>query len=276
MAFPSFHRMTRAVSVVVIAVIALFMVAPVFFVVPVSFSSSSLIIFPPAGYSLRWYEAYFTVPEWTRATVASLMIASLTTVVALLLGVPAALALVRGNLRGKAVLAGLFLLPLVAPVILIAIAEFGLLSRLGLIGTIPGLVIAHTTVAMPFVVVVISATLRRMDANHELAAMSLGANPLAAFYHVTLPLLRPGIIIASLLAFIASFNEFLITLFVIGASEATLPIQLWKGDRFETNPTIAAASTIFLTVSSLTLLGVEAMKWRQRRMTGSSGDLLSG
>ncbi|SVC95632.1 uncharacterized protein METZ01_LOCUS348486, partial [marine metagenome] len=123
--------MTRAVSVVVIAVIALFMVAPVFFVVPVSFSSSSLIIFPPAGYSLRWYEAYFTVPEWTRATVTSLMIASLTTVVALLLGVPAALALVRGNLRGKAVLAGLFLLPLVAPVILIAIAEFGLLSRLG-------------------------------------------------------------------------------------------------------------------------------------------------
>ncbi|HJP27733.1 MAG TPA: ABC transporter permease subunit, partial [Dehalococcoidia bacterium] len=101
-------------------------------------------------------------------------------------------------------------------------------------------------------------------------------NPLAAFYHVTLPLLRPGIIIASLLAFIASFNEFLITLFVIGASEATLPIQLWKGVRFETNPTIAAASTIFLTVSSLTLLGVEAMKWRQRRMTGSSGDLLSG
>ncbi len=259
-----------------VAVIGLFMVAPAFFVVPVSFSSSSLIIFPPADYSLRWYEAYFSVPEWTRATVASLVIASLTTVVALLLGVPAALGLVRGGLRGRTALTGLFVLPLVAPVVLIAIAQFGLLSMLGLIGTIPGLVIAHTTVPMPFVVVVVSASVRRLDPRYELAAMSLGAGPFATFRHITLPLLRSGLVVAGLLAFLASFNEFLITLFVIGASEATLPIQLWKGVRFETNPTIAAASTLFLAVSTMVLIGIEAMKWRQRRLTGSHGDLLSG
>ena len=122
----------------------------------------------------------------------------------------------------------------------------------------------------------VSASVRRLDPRYELAAMSLGAGPIETFRHITLPLLRSALVVAGLLAFLASFNEFLITLFVIGASEATLPIQLWKGVRFETNPTIAAASTLFLAISTMVLIGIEAMKWRQRRITGARGDLLSG
>jgi ABC-type spermidine/putrescine transport system permease subunit II len=222
-------------------------------------------MFPPMIWSLRWYRAFFTIPEWRSSVGYSLLIASITAVSTLLLGLPAAMGLARGRFRGRKALIIVFVLPLVTPVILFAIAEYFFMARLNLIGTTAGLVIAHTAIAMPFVVIVMLAAIRDLDRSYELAALGLGASPAAAFWHVTLPLLRPAVASAALLAFLASFNEFLVTLFVIGSAGATLPIQFWKGIHFETNPTIAAASTLFILLTIATLLVLEFLRWRVAR-----------
>ena len=180
-----------------------------------------------------WYEAYFTTPEWTNATVYSVVLAVLTTALSLLIGIPAAFGLARGDFRGRGAVTLLIVAPLVVPVILIAIAEYFFMAEINLIGTTPGLVIAHTLLAMPFVVIIVTASLRGYDRSFERAAMSMGASPLRTFWHVTLPLIRPSVISAALFAFLASFGEFLTSLFVIGSTRSTLPIQLWKGIRFE-------------------------------------------
>ena len=250
-----------ALAVVIVAIMAI----PAFFVVPVSFSPTRFLTFPPPSLSLRWYEAYFTTPEWTNATVYSMVLALLTTAVSLLLGIPAAFGLARGRFRGRQAVTMLIVAPLVVPVILIAIAEYFFLAEIGLIGTTPGLVIAHTLLALPFVVIIVTASLQGYDRAFERAAMSMGAGPLRTFWHVTLPLIRTGVISAALFAFLASFGEFLVSLFVIGATRSTLPIQLWKGIRFETNPTIAAAASLLVGISILALIAVELARWQTRR-----------
>ena len=251
--------------VCVAALVSFAMVVPAFFTIPVSFSSTRYIIFPPKTLSLRWYEAYFTIPEWTSATGFSVLLACLTMVVTLALGLPAAFGLARGTFRGKKAMTLLFVVPLMIPVILIAMAEYFFLIDLGLVGTTTGLVIAHTVFAMPFVIIIVHATLQGFDRNYELAAMSLGASPITTFWYVTLPLIRPGVLSAALLAFLASFNEFLISLFVIGQAGTTLPIQFWKGIRFESNPTIAAASSLFIVLTITTLLLLQLVRWRTQR-----------
>ena len=199
-----------------------------------------------------------------------MVLALLTTVVSLLLGFPAAFGLARGRFRGRQAITVLFIAPLIVPVILIAIAEYFFLTELSLTGTTLGLVIAHTLLALPFVVIIVMATLRGFDRSYERAALSLGANPLRTFWHVTLPLIRPGVISAALFAFLASFGEFLTSLFVIGATRSTLPIQLWKGIRFETNPTIAAVASMMIALSILALVLVELSRWQTRRRRGDS------
>jgi putative spermidine/putrescine transport system permease protein len=250
-----------ALAVLIVAAMAI----PAFFVVPVSFSPTRFLTFPPPGFSLRWYESYFTTPEWTSATVYSVVLAVLTTAVSLLIGIPAAFGLARGRFRGRPAVTMLIVAPLVVPVILISIAEYFFLAEIGLIGTTPGLVLAHTLLALPFVVIIVTASLQGYDRAFERAAMSMGAGPLRTFWHVTLPLIRPGVISAALFAFLASFGEFLVSLFVIGATRSTLPIQLWKGIRFETNPTIAAAASLLVGISILALIAVELARWQTRR-----------
>jgi ABC-type spermidine/putrescine transport system permease subunit II len=245
--------------------VALFMILPAFIVMPVSFSDSSIMIFPPKSYSFRWYEAFFTIPEWRDAVGYSLLVGLLSTALTLALGLPAAFGLARGRFRGRKALLTVFILPLMAPVILLAMAEYFFLSRFDLTGTLPGLVIAHAAIAMPFVLTIMLAAVRDFDRSYELAAMGLGAAPLATFWHVTLPMIRPAVISAALLAFLASFNEFLVTLFIIGSAGATLPIQFWKGIRFEVNPTIAAASTLFILLTIATLLLLELLRWQAVR-----------
>ena len=251
------------IAFAVLVVIA--MAIPAFFVVPVSFSATRFLKFPPETLSLRWYESYLTTPEWTESTVYSLVLAVLTTALSLLIGIPAAFGLARGTFRGRQLVTLLIISPLVVPVILIAIAEYFFMAELHLIGTTPGLVIAHTLLAMPFVVIIVTASLRGYDRSYERAAMSMGASPLRTFRYVTLPLIRPSVISAALFAFLASFGEFLVSLFVIGSTRSTLPIQLWKGIRFETNPTIAAAASLLVGVSLLALFAVEVARWQSRR-----------
>jgi putative spermidine/putrescine transport system permease protein len=255
------HWLVVAVAVLIVAAMAI----PALFVVPVSFSPTRFLTFPPPSLSLRWYETYFTTPEWTESTVYSVVLAVLTTGASLLIGLPAAFGLARGHFRGRQLVTLLIIAPLIVPVILIAIAEYFFMSEINLIGTTPGLVIAHTLLALPFVVIIVTASLRGYDRSYERAAMSMGAGPLRTFWHVTLPLIRPSVISAALFAFLASFGEFLTSLFVIGSTRSTLPIQLWKGIRFETNPTIAAAASMLVGVSLLALLAVELVRWQTRR-----------
>jgi putative spermidine/putrescine transport system permease protein len=246
-------------------VIVLYLALPAFFVIPVSFSDTRVMVFPPEGFSTQWYRSYFNIPEWTDSTVYSVVLALLTTALSLVLGLPAAFGLTRGRFRGRQAITVLFIAPLIVPVILIAIAEYFFLTDLSLTGTTLGLVVAHTLLALPFVIIIVMATLRGFDRSYERAALSLGANPLQTFWHVTLPLIRPGVISAALFAFLASFGEFLTSLFVIGAKRSTLPIQLWKGIRFETNPTIAAVASMMIALSILALILVELSRWQTRR-----------
>ena len=246
-------------------IVVLLMAIPALFVVPVSFSPTRFLTFPPESLSLRWYESYFTTPEWTESTAYSVVLAVLTTATSLLIGIPAAFGLARGRFRGRQLVTLLITAPLIVPVILIAIAEFFFMNEVNLIGTTLGLVIAHALLAMPFVVIIVTASLHGYDRSYERAAMSMGAGPLRTFWHVTLPLIRPSVISAALFAFLASFGEFLTSLFVIGSTRSTLPIQLWKGIRFETNPTIAAAASMLVGISLVALVAVELARWQARR-----------
>jgi ABC-type spermidine/putrescine transport system permease subunit II len=229
------------------------MIVPILVVFPISLSGTRYMTFPPSSYSLRWYESYFSVPEWTRATLYSAQIGVLSTALALVLGIPAALGLNKAGFRGRGAITALFVAPLVLPLIIMAIALYFALARVGLTGTSAGLVISHAMLALPFVVVVVLASLAQYDERLSRAAASLGAPPFVAFRTVTLPLIRPGVLSAALLSFLASFNEFIVALFMVSTDRVTLPIQFWKGLRFETNPTIAAVASMLIVLTVLSL-----------------------
>ena len=240
-----------------------FLAAPLAVVVPISFSSAKYLTFPPPGWSLQWYARYLGSREWMSATVRSVEVAVLTTAAATAIGTAAALAL-RHPFRGRSLVRMLVLAPLAVPVIIVAIAIYGLYARLQLVGTIAGLVLAHTLLALPFVVVIVSATLHGIDETLELAAQSLGANRWRTFRLVTLPLIRPGIVSAALLAFITSFDEVVVAIFVSGTRAATLPKQMWDGIRTEIDPTVAAVSTLLIGVTSLALALLAFVRRRPR------------
>ncbi len=229
-----------------------FLVAPVLIVIPMSFSAGSSLSFPPTGFSLQWYENFFGRADWTSAAIQSFRVAAAVTVLATIIGTMASLALVRGRFRGKQVINILLLSPIIVPSIVIAIAVFGIYSTLQLTGTYIGLVLGHTVFALPFVVIVITATLRGFDMTLEHAANNLGANPLQTFRYVTLPIIAPGVFAGALFAFVASFDELIISLFIAGAQNRTLPLRMFEGLRLEIDPTIAAVSTMMtvLTVSA--------------------------
>ena len=236
-----------------------FLVAPLAVVLPISFSAAKYLTFPPPGWSLQWYERYLGSREWMSATGRSVEVALLTTAAATAVGTAAALAL-RRPFRGRTLVRLVVLAPLVVPVIIVAIAIYGLYARLKLVGTLHGLVLAHTVLALPFVVVIVSATLRGLDDTLELAAQSLGANRWQTFRLVTLPLIRPGVVSAALLAFITSFDEVVVAIFVSGTQAATLPKQMWDGIRTEIDPTVAAVSTLLIVVTTLALGLLAAIK----------------
>jgi len=249
-----------------------FLALPTFVVLPISFSAAKYLTFPPPGWSLQWYDRYFGSREWMTATWRSFEVGVLTMVAATTVGTAAALAL-RRQFRGRSVVNLVILAPMVVPVIITAIAIYGLYARLRLIGTIPGLVLAHTVLALPLVVVVVGASLRGFDERLELAAQNLGANRWQTFRSVTLPLIRPGVMSGALLAFITSFDEIVIAIFISGARAPTLPKQMWDGIRTEIDPTIAAVSSLLIAVTvlvmvAITLLRSQPGRDRWRRLPG--------
>jgi putative spermidine/putrescine transport system permease protein len=259
-------RPPREVSRGVLRVVALltigFLALPSFFVVPISFSNSAFMEWPPVGFSLQWYEGYFGSNLWIGASIRSFSIALLTAALATLIATPAAFVLVRRRLRGKTAILALILSPLILPRMIIAVALFYLYARIGLVGTSFGLVLGHTVLAVPYVVITVMAVLKSYDERLDDAAATLGANRWRTLFHVTLPLIRPGIISAFLFAFIVSFDELTIALFTTGGLSATLPKQMWDDAVLKVSPLLAAVSTILLIFISAMILLAE---WFRRR-----------
>lgn len=234
----------------------IYLMLPSLIVIPISFGEATYLELPPQSFSLRWYQDYFGRQEWVSATITSGVVGVLVAVVSVSLGSLAAYGLVRGRFPGKTVLNALIISPIIVPMIITAVAIYKLYSALGLLGTIPGFVLGHTIIAFPFVIIVISATLRGIDETLEQAAMSLGASRLTALRRVVFPLMLPGIVTAALFAFLISFDELLIALFISTPTLSTLPKRLWEGIRIEINPTIAAVSTILVLLTVLVLAGL--------------------
>ena len=250
---------------VVAAVIMLLLVIPTFIVIPMSFSDSRFLEFPPEVWSLRWYEVYFESSKWMRATVTSFQVGFLTMLLATPVGTLAAYALFVSGHRAARALFAFLITPMIVPVILIAIGTFYAYGRVGLNNTIPGLVLAHTVLAAPLVMIVITAALRTYDLNQERVARSLGATRTRAFFVITLPQIRFSLITAALLSFLTSFDEVIIAIFVSGGSNATLTKHMFAALRDFIDPTIAAISTIMILVSTTLLLATQFIDSRQKK-----------
>jgi putative spermidine/putrescine transport system permease protein len=259
-------RGARLFSFVVLAALVL----PMLVIVPLSFTSGTLLIYPLPGLSLRWYEEFFTHHLWVQALRNSIFIAVPTTVIATTIGTLAAVGLHRMRSRSKSVVMIFLLSPLIVPVIIFAVAGFYFYAQIGIAGTYTGLVIGHTVLAVPFVVVTVSATLKGFDETLVRAALGLGATPVQAFRLVTLPLILPGVLSGALFAFITSFDELVVTLFVSAPEQRTLPRQLWSGVQETINPTITAAAVILMLVTVLVMIVAELVRRRGARLQGKS------
>lgn len=228
----------------------LFLVSPNFVVVPMSFGDKHAFEFPPKSVSLFLYQKFFTDAHWVGATFLSFRVAVGATCLALLLGVPAAYSLVRGSYPGKRVITAFLLSPILVPVVVIALGLYFHFSTLKIVGTELGLVLAHTAYTMPFVIVTCMAGLRHVDPNLESVATIMGAGRLLTFWKVTLPLLRPAMLVGGLFAFLMSFDEVVIAFFIVHATTFTLPVKMYSSIQQDLSPVLAAVSSL-LTVMSL-------------------------
>lgn len=229
-----------------------FLMVPLLVVFPISVSSAAYLQFPPPGFSWQWYQRFFEDPTWIEATIRSFKVAILCTILAMGLGVPLSFALVRSRLRGMLFADRLVAAPIIVPNIIISIAIYSLFARMQLIGVWYGIAIAHTILALPFVVILVSAGLRTFDESQEQAAMGLGASWPVAVWRVTLPQLRPSLVSAAFLAFVTSFDELVIAMFLSGAS-MTLPKKMFDNIMLEIDPTIAAVSVLQILLAAICL-----------------------
>jgi putative spermidine/putrescine transport system permease protein len=227
-----------------------YLLAPTLVIVPMSFTRARILSFPPEGFSLQWYERMLTDRQWSSGMVNSLEVAVLTALLATVLGTLAALGLTRGRFPGRALVNALVLTPLIVPVVIIAIGMFGLFVQWRISGSLLGLVIAHTALALPFVVVSVSTSLMTIDRNLELAAANLGADPRRVFTRVTLPMILPGVLAGTIFAFITSWDEVVIAIFLTSARFRTLPVEMWEQVRQVVDPTVAAVATTLLAVTT--------------------------
>ena len=232
----------------------LFLIGPLLVIVPVSFSAAQYLTFPPTGFSLQWYERFFGRPEWLDSIWVSVQVATLSTLLTTILGLLASQVLVRGRFRGKTLIYALILLPMIVPVIVTATGTFFFFSKLGMLGTVSAIALGHTIVSLPIVVIIVSATLQGFDERIEQAAISLGASPVTAFRRITLPMIAPGVASGALFAFLTSFDELIIPLFLGGPHAQTLAVRIWNSVLLEIEPTIAAASTFLIGVALVVLV----------------------
>jgi putative spermidine/putrescine transport system permease protein len=245
-------------------VVALYLVLPTLFVIPMSFSSAATFQFPPRGFTLRLYRNFFTDPAWLSALRNSVLIALLAALLATVVGTAAALGL--ANLRGRLARFArtLLMVSLVTPGIVIAVAIYISFLQWRLVGTVAGYVLAHAAIGVPFVLVSVTAALGGFDPRLLRASASLGAPPVRTFLRVTLPLIRRGILTGAVFAFVTSFDEVVIALFLHSPTLQTLPVQMYNSVTADIDPTIAAASSVVVTVVTTVCLGVQFVGGRRR------------
>lgn len=260
------QRLAWAGVVMLSGLVFVFLMAPVLAIIPLSFSAGSYLMYPLPGLSLRWYHEFLGSARWMMALRNSLVIGVSATVLAMLLGTPAALGLAQWRSRYKPLVLAVVLSPMVVPVVITAVGLYFFFSPLGLTNSFPGLILAHTVLAVPFVVITVSATLQGFDQTLSRAAASLGAPPLVAFRTVMLPLILPGIASGALFAFATSFDEVVVVLFMAGPDQRTLPREMFAGIRENISPAITAAAALLTLFSAALLAALEALRRRGERL----------
>ncbi|WP_157122877.1 ABC transporter permease subunit [Pandoraea oxalativorans] len=237
---------------VVVFLLVVFLAAPALLMIPMSFDSASGLAWPPKGFSLQWYQQIWDSPLWMQAVTRSMLVGIGAGLLSMLIGTPAAFLLVRGGMRGKSAMLAFVLAPIVVPRMILAVGVFYFFAKIGLVGSSVGLTLAHTVVAVPYVVITMMAVLRNYDTRLDLAAYSLGARPWATLRRVTFPILGAGLLSSFLFAFATSFDELTIALFTSGGLSTTLPKQFWDEITMQISPVIAAVSTcLFLFIAAL-------------------------
>lgn len=241
----------RWLAVIAIAIL-IFLCLPIAIVVPMSFSSAQSLQFPPPGLSLRWYQTFFTMEVWQHAGVNSMILATLSSTIALVVGTLAAYGLVRGSLPGRRLLEGNFMAPMIFPTIIAAVALFIFFAKVKLLGTFAGLLIAHTILVVPYVVLVMQVAIKSFDERIEHVAMTLGASKARVLLQIVLPNLLPSAVAAWIFAFVISFDEVVVTLFV-GGIYITIPRRMFNELMMQINPTITAVATLLIAFNLLAL-----------------------
>lgn len=246
-------------------IIIVWLVVPTLIIVPMSFNSVSSFNFPPQGFSLQWYENFLTDASWQRALFSSLRVAVITMIVATTVGVLASIGLSKLKFRGKGVLEGYFLLPMIVPGIVLAIGLYSLFLRMNLLGTLWGFVLAHTVLALPLVITNVMASLSGFDTRLEQASASLGANRTTTFFQITLPLIAPGVTAGALFAFVTSLDEVIVSLFIQSPQLQTLPVKIFNSVTQTNDPTVAAVAVITMLASVIIMLGAQFASRRKKR-----------
>jgi len=249
----------RAISIAAWACYV-FLLLPSLIVIPISFGNPGQIEFPPRQFSMALYRQFFSDPAWWGSLIQSLIVATTTTIASLCLAVPAAYALARSQLAGRKVLRGLFMMPLLVPVVVLGLGLYLQYSNWGLLDTTLGLVLAHVTLAVPFIMVSVMSGLGHADVVLETVALIMGASRTRIFFRVVLPQLSSAIAVGALFAFLTSLDEVVVAYFVTGTTTMTLPVKMYSAIRWELSPVIAAVSTLLTFVSLAIALGIIALQ----------------
>ncbi|MEH6404815.1 MAG: ABC transporter permease [Sneathiella sp.] len=262
---------------VICGLILLFLIAPILVIIPLSFNSEPYFSFTegmmsldPDAFSMRWYEDIINNKQWIHSAKNSVIIAFFATIIATVLGTVAALGLSRPEMPYRGAIMGLLISPMIVPLIISGAGMYFFYSKVGLSQTMVGMVLAHAALGTPFVVITVTATLTGFDQSLIRAANNLGATPTYAFFKVTMPLIMPGMISGGLFAFITSFDEVVVALFLSGFEQRTIPRQMWSGIREQISPTILAVATILVLISIALLATLELLRRRNEKLRGIS------
>ena len=291
------ERIWRVTYLGICGAVFFFLIAPILIIIPLSFNAepyftftSQMLSFDPQGYSMRWYDQILTfgmtAPEgvrdagwwsdawensqWIHAAKNSIIIGSMATLLATVLGTIAALGLSRPEMPYRRFIMGVLISPMIVPLIITATGLFFFFSATGLAGTYPGIIMAHAVLGIPFVIITVTATLTGFDTTLSRAAASMGADPVTSFRMITLPLILPGVISGALFAFVTSFDEVVVVVFVASYDQQTIPRQMWNGIREQISPTILAVATVLVFLSVILLTVIELLRRRSERLRGVS------
>ncbi len=277
--FPEYYTLWDRTGIYALRAVAglvlFFLMAPILVIIPLSFNAEpfftfteGMLAFDSEAYSLRWYGSILENPNWLLAIRNSFIVGIAATILATTLGTLAAVGLANSAMPYRRLITALLLSPMIVPLIIIAAGMFFFYTRFNLVGTHLGLIIAHAALGVPFVIVTVTATLAGFDRSLYNAGIGLGASPMRAFRDIVLPIIRPGVISGGLFAFVTSFDEVVLVLFLAGPDQRTIPRQMFSGLREQINPTILAVATLLVLVSGLLLVTRELLRRRSDRLRG--------